>query len=47
MSSAASGSDSGVVYLDTSAFLKLIKPESETPALRGYLAAHRLPWVSS
>ncbi len=25
----------------------LIKPEVETPALRQYLAAYRLPWVSS
>jgi predicted nucleic acid-binding protein len=26
-----------VVYLDTSAFVKLIMPEPESPALRGYL----------
>ncbi len=47
MSFAASERSSGVIYLDTSAFLKLIKPEGETPALRRYLAEHRLPLVSS
>ncbi len=47
MSFAASERSSGVIYIDQSAFLKLIKPEVETPALRRYLAAHRLPWVSS
>lgn len=33
--------------VDTSAFLKLIRPEVETPALRRYLAEQRLPLVSS
>lgn len=47
MSFAANAPSPGVIYIDTSAFLKLILPEVETPALRQYLAAHRRPWVSS
>jgi predicted nucleic acid-binding protein len=41
------GSSSAAVYLDTSAFLKLVKPEAETPALRAYLSHTAAAWVSS
>ncbi|MBO0683453.1 MAG: type II toxin-antitoxin system VapC family toxin [Candidatus Dormibacteraeota bacterium] len=41
------GSVSSSLYLDTSAFLKLVKPETETPALRRYLAGNAALWVSS
>jgi predicted nucleic acid-binding protein len=41
------GSSSAALYLDTSAFLKLVKPEAETPSLRAYLARSAAIWVSS
>jgi predicted nucleic acid-binding protein len=36
-----------VIYVDTSAFVKLIWTENESPALAEYLAAHPEPMVSS
>ncbi len=37
-----------MIYLDTSAFVKLVRAEQETPALRDFLTARRgMPLVSS
>jgi hypothetical protein len=36
-----------VIYIDTSAFLKLVRAEDETEALREFLAEHRRPLISS
>ena len=45
---AANGSDAIVIYLDSSALLKLVHPEPETPALRQWLTGQQgVPAVSS
>jgi uncharacterized protein len=36
-----------VIYIDTSAFLKLVRAEDETEALQEFLAEHRRPLISS
>jgi uncharacterized protein with PIN domain len=36
-----------VIYIDTSAFLKLVRAEDETEALQEFLAEHRRPLTSS
>jgi predicted nucleic acid-binding protein len=44
----ANGSDAIVIYLDSSALLKLLHPEPETPALREWLTGQQgVPAVSS